>query len=50
LKIVDVSNPYAPFLLATYDTPYAYGVWADSEYIYIADRDDGVLIFRNKLY
>ena len=50
LKIIDVSNPYAPYLLTTYDTPYAYGVWADSEYIYIADRDDGILIFKNKLY
>lgn len=50
LKIVDVTNPYAPFLLTSYDTPYAYGVWVDSEYIYLADRDDGVLIFENKLY
>lgn len=50
LKIIDISNPYAPFLLAAYDTPYAYGVWADSNNIYLADRDNGIMIFDNKLF
>ena len=49
LKIIDVSNPYAPFFLASYSTPYAYGVWADEDYIFIADRDEGLMIFENKV-
>jgi hypothetical protein len=49
LKIIDVSNPYAPAFVAAYSTPYAYGVWADEDYIYIADRDNGLMIFENKV-
>jgi len=47
LKIIDITDPYAPVFLAAYSTPYAYGVWADENYIYIADRDNGVMIFEN---
>jgi hypothetical protein len=49
LKVVDISNPYAPVFLSAYTTPYAYGVWADGDYIYLADRDNGVMIFENKM-
>jgi len=45
LKIVDVTNPSAPVFLAAYDTPYANGVWADENYIFITDRDNGLMIF-----
>jgi hypothetical protein len=45
LKIIDVTDPYAPVFVAAYTTPYAYGVWAGDEYIYICDRDNGLMIF-----
>jgi hypothetical protein len=45
LKIIDVADPNAPVFLAAYDTPYAYGVWAGQDYIYICDRDNGLMIF-----
>jgi len=48
LKVIDVSNPYAPVFLAAYGTPYAYGVWADENYIYITDRDNGLMIFEKR--
>jgi hypothetical protein len=47
LKIIDITNPASPVFLAAYSTPYAYGVWADENYIYIADRDNGLMIFEN---
>lgn len=47
LKVVDVSIPHSAHLVATYDTPYAYGVWADSDFIYLCDRDEGLMIFEN---
>ena len=50
LKIFNIANPYAPFFVAAYTTPYAYGIWADSNYIYIADRDQGLMIFENLLF
>ena len=48
LKVIDVSNPYAPVFLAAYGTPYAYGVWADENYVYITDRDNGLMIFEKR--
>jgi hypothetical protein len=45
VKVIDVTNPYAPAFLAAYDTPYAYGVYADENYIYACDRDNGLMIF-----
>jgi hypothetical protein len=47
--VIDITDPYAPNFLAAYDAQYAYGIWADTEYIYLADRDYGLLIFKNKL-
>ena len=49
LKVIDIADPYAPSFIAAYDTEYAYGIWADDEYIYLADRDYGLMIFHNKL-
>jgi hypothetical protein len=50
LKVINVANPAAPFFVAAYTTPYAYGIWADSSKIYITDRDLGLLIFDNLLF
>lgn len=50
LKIINVADPYNPFFVAAYDTPYAYGLWADEDYIYVADRDNGVMIFENRVF
>ncbi len=47
LKIIDVSDPYNPVFLDAYTTPYAYGVFATEDYIYICDRDIGLMIFEN---
>jgi hypothetical protein len=47
LKIIDVSQPDSIYFVAAYNTPYAYGVWADPDYIYICDRDEGLMIFEN---
>jgi len=45
LKIIDITNPYVPVFLAAYNTPYAYGVYVRDEYIYLCDRDNGLMIF-----
>jgi hypothetical protein len=49
LKVIDISNPKAPIFIAAYDTEYAYGVWADENFIYLTDRDYGLMIFRNEM-
>ena len=50
LKVIDITDPYNPAMLAAYDTPYAYGVLADESYIYLTDRDNGLMIFENLLF
>lgn len=50
LKIINVADPYNPVFEAVYDTPYAYGLWADEDYIYVTDRDNGVMIFENRVF
>jgi hypothetical protein len=47
LRAVDISDPATAHIVATYKTNYAYGLWADSSYIYLCDRDLGLLIFAN---
>lgn len=47
LKVIDVSVPDSAHFVASYTTPYAYGVYADSDYVYICDRDEGLMIFEN---
>jgi hypothetical protein len=49
LKVIDISVPDSAHFVAAYDTPYAYGLWADSQYIYICDRDEGLMIFENRI-
>jgi hypothetical protein len=47
LKVMDVSVPDSAHFIAAYSTPYALGVYADSGYVYICDRDEGLMIFEN---
>ena len=47
LKVVDITDPYSPVFLDAYSTPYAYGVYATQDYIYICDRDNGLMIFES---
>lgn len=49
LKVIDISVPDSAHFVAAYNTPYANGVWADDNYVYICDRDDGLLIFENRI-
>lgn len=49
LKVIDISVPDSAHFVVAYDTPYANGVWADNNYVYICDRDDGLLIFENRI-
>lgn len=48
LKVIDISVPDSAHFVAAYTTPYAYGVWADENYIYLCDRDEGLMIFENR--
>ncbi|KPJ50386.1 MAG: hypothetical protein AMJ41_01415 [candidate division Zixibacteria bacterium DG_27] len=45
LKVVDVTDKTNPTFVMEYDTPYAYGIFADQEYVYLVDRNWGLLIF-----
>ena len=47
LKVIDISVPGSAYFVAAYNTPYAYGLWADADYIYLCDRDEGLMIFEN---
>ena len=47
LKVIDISVPDSAYFVAAYNTPYAYGLWADADYIYLCDRDEGLMIFEN---
>jgi hypothetical protein len=45
LKVIDISIPDSSHFVAAFSTPYAYGLWADDDYIYLCDRDEGLMIF-----
>lgn len=47
LMVADISVPDSAHFVSSYATPYAYGVYANSNYIYLCDRDLGLLIFEN---
>jgi len=47
LKVIDATVPDSAYFVAAFSTPYAYGVYADSDFIYICDRDEGLMIFEN---
>lgn len=42
---IDVSNPKAPQVIGRYQDTYANAVVATSQTVYVADRDEGLLIF-----
>jgi len=44
--VVNVSNPAAPTLVGQYRSSYTYAVETTSDAIFVADRDDGLLIFK----
>lgn len=46
LKVIDISVPDSAHFVAARSTPYAYGLWADNDYIYLCDRDEGLMIFQ----
>lgn len=47
LKVIDISNPDSAYFVTAYDTPYANGILADSNFVYLCDRDEGLMIFEN---
>jgi hypothetical protein len=49
LKVIDISVPDSAHFVAAYGTPYAYGLCADEDYIYVCDRDEGLMIFENRV-
>lgn len=44
LQIIDVSDYTAPKLLGAIQTKFALGLDMDSNYIYVADEDEGILV------
>ncbi|MBD3348016.1 MAG: hypothetical protein GF400_02325 [Candidatus Eisenbacteria bacterium] len=44
LKVFDVSDPTLPVLVGQLDTPYANAVFVTDEYVYVADRDWGLIV------
>lgn len=44
-QIIDVSDPTAPKLVGAVQTKFALGLEMDEDYIYLADEDDGIIIF-----
>jgi len=49
LKVIDAAVPDSAHFVAAYTTPYAYGLYATADYIYLCDRDEGLLIFENRV-
>lgn len=45
IEILDIQNPESPSLLACWTGTHPHGVAGDSQYIYLADQDDGLEIF-----
>jgi len=48
LQVFDVSSPSNPKLLGIVDTEYALGVTVDSNYIYVADKEEGLIVIKKK--
>jgi hypothetical protein len=49
LKVIDATIPDSAHFVAAYATPYAYGLTATRDYIYVCDRDLGLMIFENRI-
>ncbi len=48
LRVFDVTDPTNPVEWGYYDTPYANNVLVTDEYVYVADRDLGVVILEEE--
>lgn len=48
LQVYDVSTPSNPKILGIVDTEYALGVTIDANYIYVADKEEGLIIIGKK--
>jgi len=48
LQIYDVSSPSNPKIIGIVDTEYALGVTVDANYIYVADKEEGLIIIPKK--
>jgi hypothetical protein len=48
VSIINVKDNTKPILLETVKTSYARGVCADSQYIYVADRDQGLVVIKQE--
>ena len=48
LQVFDVSTPSNPKILGIVDTEYALGVTIDENYIYVADKEEGLIIIGKK--
>ncbi len=46
LQIISVQNPEAPTLIGEIPTSYAIGVTLDDHYVYIADRNEGLIVVK----
>ena len=50
VRIIDFSKPYSPVEVGFYDTgALAVGVYANNDYVYVADGEDGLYILHNEL-
>ena len=45
VEILDISNPRIPTLAASWTDTHPHGITGDSQYVYLADQDDGLEIF-----
>ena len=45
IELLDVSNPRSPTLAARWTTTHPHEIAGDTEYVYLADQDDGLEIF-----
>ena len=48
MQVYDVSTPSDPKVLGIVDTDYAVGIAIDAQYIYLADKEEGVVIIPKK--
>ena len=48
LQVFDVSSPSNPKILGIIDTKYALGVTVDANYIYVADKEEGLIVIKKK--
>ena len=45
VEILDISNPRTPTLAASWTDTHPHGISGDTQYVYLADQDDGLEVF-----